>query len=326
MVGDSPRVPSETFSILSLDGGGVRGIFSAAILAGLETDLGHPISEHFDLIVGTSTGGIIAAGLGAGIRPADIVTMYVDGMRTIFPARSRLNPVAHLFRPKYRPDGLQSVLSQTFGDRLLGDSIVPLVIPSFDIGENQVHLFKTPHHPRLRRDWRIPIWQVAMATSAAPTYFPAFSTPDEHVRLVDGGVWANNPAMVGVVEAVSMFGQPLSSIKVLSIGTTADPKARTRKLDNGGLVQWVRSPSVVDVIMTGQSDGAFTQVQHLLSAGAAHRLNPAAPPGLARLDVADSRDLIAKATHVSRHFYPMFDDVFSAHQAGPYTPMHHHPA
>lgn len=325
MLTESPRATTETFSILSLDGGGVRGIFSAAILAGLESDLGHPIRECFDLIVGTSTGGIIAAGMGVGILPADIVTMYVGGMKEIFPARSRLNPVARLVRPKYRPDGLRSVLGQTFGDRLLGASLVPLVIPSFDIGENEVHLFKTPHHPRLQRDWRIPIWQVAMATSAAPTYFPAFSTPDEHVRLVDGGVWANNPAMVGVVEAVSMFGQPLSSIKVLSVGTTADPKARPRNLDNGGLIQWVRGPSVVDVIMTGQSHGAFTQVKHLLPPGAAHRLNPAAPPGLARLDVADSRDLIAKATHVSRHFYPTFHDVFADHHAGPYAPLNHYP-
>ena len=313
------------FTVLSLDGGGIRGIFSAAILAGIEDVLGHPVTDHFDLVVGTSTGGIIAAGLGAGLRPADLLSMYVDGMTTIFPQRARLNPLRSVVRPKYRSDGLESVLRRTFGDRLLGDSVLPLVITSFDLGENEVHLFKTPHHPRLTHDWRIPVWQVAMATAAAPTYFPAFHKPDDHLRLVDGGVWANNPAMVGVVEAVSMFNQPLDRIRVLSIGTTSDPATRNRKLDNGGLLQWARSPSVVDVILTGQSHGAFTQVQHLLGRDSAYRLNPVAPPGLARLDAADSRDLIAKAAHVSRHFYSTFETAFASHDRAPYIPHYPRP-
>ncbi len=314
--------PDDCFTVLSLDGGGIRGLFTAAILAGLEDNLGHPVADHFDLVVGTSTGGIIAAGLGAGLRPADIVSMYVNGMTTIFPKRARRNPLRSLVRPKYRADGLQSVLRDTFGDRLLGDSVVPLVITSFDLGENEVHLFKTPHHPRLTHDWRIPMWQAAMATAAAPTFFPAFHKPDDHLRLIDGGVWANNPAMVGVVEAVSMFNQPLHRIRVLSIGTTSDQSARRRKLDNGGLLQWARSPSVVDVILAGQSHGAFTQVQHLLGREHAFRLNAIAPPGLARLDVADSRDLIAKAAHSSRHFYPAFETAFAGHRRSPYTPLH----
>src|SRR5262249_56292833 len=133
--------------------------------------------------------------------------------------------------------GVEGVLRGAFGDRLLGESLVPLVIPAFDLGENDVYLFKTPHHERLKRDWRVPMWQVAMATSAAPTYFPAFCLPGDGVRLVDGGVWANNPAMVGVAEAVSMFGQPLDTIRVLSIGTTSDTRTRGRGLDRGGLLQ-----------------------------------------------------------------------------------------
>lgn len=314
----------DCFTVLSLDGGGVRGIFSAAILAGIEEHLGHSITDHFDLVVGTSTGGIIAIGLGAGIAAADIVSMFVDRMGTIFPRSSRINPLRHLVRPKYRPNGLGEVLRETFGDRLLGDSLVPLVIPSFNLGENEVHLFKTPHHARLINDWRVPVWQVAMATAAAPTYFPAFTKPDDHVRLVDGGVWANNPAMVGVVEAVSMFEEPLSRIRVLSIGTTSDPKTRSRKLDNGGLLHWVRSPSVVDVLLAGQSHGAFTQVKHLLGSGAAFRLNPVAPSSLARLDVADSRELIAKAAHESRHFYATFETVFAGHRRFAYAPLHPH--
>ena len=108
------------------------------------------------------------------------------------------------------------------------------------------------------------MWAVAMATSAAPTYFPAFRLPGDHTRLMDGGVWANNPAMVGVTEAVSMFGQRLEDIRVLSLGTTASARTRRSRLDNGGLIRWVRGPSVIDVLLTGQSTGAFAQVRHLV--------------------------------------------------------------
>ena len=254
MTTDTNRVRRRArFQVLSLDGGGIRGIFSAALLAGLEEDLGQSIIDHFDLVVGTSTGGLIAIGLGAGMTPSDMVDLYVSGKKTIFPGPRRLRSVRQLLRPKYRVNGLHALLRGVFGERVLGESRIPLVIPSFDLGENSVYLFKTPHHERLKRDWRVPLWQVAAATTAAPTFFPAFSLPSDHVRLVDGGVWANNPAMVGVAEAVSMFDQPLDSIRVLSLGTTTDTRSRQRKLDNGGLLQWVRSPKIVNVLLAGQA-------------------------------------------------------------------------
>ena len=311
------------FSVLSIDGGGVRGIFVAAVLASLERDIGTKIIDHFDLIVGVSTGGMIALGLGAGMSPEEILGLYVRNMNSIFPAlrRSGLARPLSLIRAKYKPDGLRDVVRSAFGDTLLCESIVPLVIPSYNIGENAVYLFKTPHHERLRRDWKVPMWQVAMATSAAPTYFPAFSLPDEHVRLVDGGVWANNPSMVGVVEAVSMFGQSLDQIRILSLGTTVATAHRPRKLDRGGLIQWVRSPNVAQVLMAGQSLGAFTQTQHLLGRDNAYRLNPPAPEFLARLDTADSRDLLAAAAHHSRDFSPTFVEEFASHQRRQYTPL-----
>jgi predicted acylesterase/phospholipase RssA len=212
------------------------------------------------------------------------------------------------------------------GNNTLADSRLPLVIPSFDLGENRVYVFKTPHHPRLKRDWRVPLWQVAMATSAAPTYFPAYSLPGEHVRLIDGGVWANNPALVGVAEAVSMFEQPLDTIRVLSLGTTAPSGTRRRELDNGGFFQWLRSPNVVSVLLTGQSAGAFNAVQHLIGPSNAHRLDPPAPAGLARLDSADARDLVAKAAFHSRTFCPTFEAAFGDHVPSPYRPLHGPPS
>jgi patatin-like phospholipase/acyl hydrolase len=314
----------EQFAVLSIDGGGVRGIFVAAVLDRLERDIGTTIADHFDLIVGTSTGGIIALGLGAGMSPREILDLYVENMSSIFPPRRRLALVRplSLVRAKYKPDGIREAVRRAFGDKLLCDSTVPLVIPSYNIGENDVYLFKTPHHERLRRDWSVPMWQVALATSAAPTFFPAYSLPDEHVRLVDGGVWANNPSVVGVVEAVSMFGQPLERIRLLSLGTTVATAHRPRKLDHGGLIQWVRSPNVTQVLMAGQSRGAFAQTEHLLGHGNAFRLNPPAPESLVKLDVADSRELLAAAAHHSRNFSPTFAAEFASHQRGKYTPLH----
>jgi hypothetical protein len=161
-----------------------------------------------------------------------------------------------------------------------------------------------------------------MATSAAPTFFPAFRMPEDHVRLVDGGVWANNPAMVGVTEAVSMFGRRLEHIRLLSVGTTMNMRTRRAQLDNAGILRWVRSPNVIDVLLNGQSAGAYAQVQHLIGVDNARRLNPPAPEELDSLDGCDARDLIAKAAHHSRIFCPEFEKVFGSHTPDPYMPYH----
>jgi uncharacterized protein len=310
------------FQVLAIDGGGVRGIFAAALLAGLEEDLGQPVVDLFDLVVGTSTGGIIALGLGAGLTPAEILDFYVSQKDRIFPNRLGWRSLRQPFVAKYGPKHLQAAVRRVFGDALLGESRVPLVIPSYNLGENDVYLFKTPHHDRLKRDHKVPMWQVAMATAAAPTFFPAFRLPGDHVRLVDGGVWANNPAMVGVTETVSMFGCKLENIRLLSVGTTMNMGTRKGQLDNAGLLRWVRSPTVVDVLLSGQSAGAFAQVQHLIGPANARRLNPPAPDELTALDHCDARDLIAKAAHHSRIFSPQFSRVFATHVPVPYVPYH----
>jgi patatin-like phospholipase/acyl hydrolase len=156
------------FQILSLDGGGYRGLFSAAVLTAFEEDLGRPVIEHFDLVTGTSTGGIIALALGAGLAPRRVIEFYeVHGPR-IF-ARSRLRRLKHLFRTKYAAGPLRNALEGVFGDRTLAESRVRLVVPSYSLTDDRVYLFKTPHHERLRRDWRVRMADVAMATSVAPT-------------------------------------------------------------------------------------------------------------------------------------------------------------
>jgi hypothetical protein len=146
-------------------------------------------------------------------------------------------------------------------------------------------------------------------------------TPDLRVVNLQANV-RPYPAMVGVTEAVSMFGQPLESIRVLSIGTTASARTRHRRLDNAGLLRWARGPNAVDVLLNGQSAGAFAQVQHLVGPNNAHRLNPIAPGELAALDRCDADGLIAQAAYHSRFFCPTFDAEFATHSPAPYSPYH----
>ena len=306
------------FQILSLDGGGIKGIFSSAVLAHLEEDLKIKITDHFDLITGTSTGGIIALGLGIGMRPREILRFYVEKGPIIFP-NGRFSKLKQLWKNKYDSGPLETALKECFGDTLLEASKKRLVIPSYNIGDDDVYLFKTPHHDRLTRDFKVPIWKVAMATTAAPTYFPSFRNID-HIRLVDGGVWANNPTMVGIVEAVSMFQIPLESIAVFSLGTTDAVKGRSKRLDCGGYCQWAME--AVDVIMRGQSIGANTQALHLLGKDKLLRLDPKVQDGLFQLDLMNEEELLSKAAHVSRHFSPDFKATFTEHHAAEYQPFH----
>lgn len=309
---DNPK----RFQILSLDGGGIKGLFSAAVLAFLEDDLNVRVTDHFDLITGTSTGGIIALGLGMGMRPREIVQFYVEHGGAIFKQHG-LSKIKHLVRSKFDAGSLERELKNLFGDRLLGSCSKRLVIPSYNIGEDDVYLFKTPHHKRFRRDYKVPLWKVAMATSAAPTYFPSFQGLD-HIRLVDGGVWANNPTMVAAIEAVSVLDVPLSEIQVLSLGTTNVIKGRSKKLDQGGLWQWRKD--AVDVVMRGQSIGVITQTKHLLGKEKVVRLDPSVPDDLFELDKLSEKGLLSKAAHESRSFSPIFSAMFAAHIAAEFKP------
>jgi patatin-like phospholipase/acyl hydrolase len=307
------------FQILSLDGGGIKGLFSAAVLAHLEEDLDVKISDHFDLIVGTSTGGIIALGLGIGMTPREIMQFYVSNGPKIFPNKRLYGIRQLLYRNKYNPFELEHALKECFGEKRLAESRKRLVIPSYNIGEDDVYLFKTPHHENLKRDYKVPIWKVAMATSAAPTYLPVFGEVD-NIRLIDGGVWANNPTMVGIVEAVSKLHISLDKIRVLSLGTTNEIKNRRKKLDRGGIWQWKKDG--IDVVLRGQSIGAYTQAQHLLGKEQIVRIDPVVPDGLFKLDKLSEEGLLAKAAHESRIFTPKIRKLFIDYKAPDFTPKY----
>lgn len=305
----------QAFQVLAIDGGGLKGIFAAAALAALEEDFDSRVVDQFDIIAGTSTGGLIALGLGAGMTAAEVLSFYLEHERLIFPTgpmrwRKRL-------RRPYSAEPLRVALEERFGDRPFGESVVRLVIPSFDLANDDVYVFRTPHHERLRRDWKERVVDVALATSAAPTFLPAHRLR-EH-RLVDGGVWANNPSMAGVVEAIETCGAPRTSVRLLNIGTTAEVKERPRRLDQAGLLRW--APHITDVVLRGQSLASYNHSMLLLGKERTHRLNVAVPEGIHSLDGVQADDLLAKAQRQSRHMGPEIAQFFQ-HQPAPYTPIY----
>ena len=300
------------FRILALDGGGYKGMFSAAILDRLEQDLQVTISERFDLIAGTSTGAIIALGLGIGLRPADLLEFYLQRGHAIFPQQRRRS-LRRLTRSKYNPAELRQALQDALGEATLGDSKVPLVIPTYDLCNDDVHLFRTPHAPNLRRDHRELMVDVALAATAAPTYLPAH--PLRGLRLIDGGMWANNPTMIAVVEAVVSFSRELTDISVLSIGTTADTTLRHGRLDHGGIAQWARDAT--ELVIHGQSLAAANHAGLLLGADRFLRVNPSVPAGELRLDRLTSDQLLGRAERESRHISSTVQRMFASPEESP---------
>jgi uncharacterized protein len=302
----------KTFQILSLDGGGLKGLFAAAVLAELEADLGVRIVDHFDLIAGTSTGGLVALALGAGYTPAEVVEFYVERGPEIFSRPRTL--IGHCWRPKHKAARLRSALEAFFGDRRLGDSTVRLLIPSYSLERDDVYIFKTPHSRELARDWRETMVDVGLATSAAPTYFSPARLRNH--RLIDGGVWANNPSILAVAEAVGVLGVALADIRLLSLGTSDELTDLNRRLD-GGLLAWARSGR--SLLINAPATGSFHTVKYLIGKHNALRLDPKVPYGLYRLDRVDSGRIRGLAEDVARDASPKVRQ-FIEHNIEPYIP------
>lgn len=310
----------ERFQILALDGGGIKGIFSAALLAAIEEDLRIRVIEHFDLIAGTSTGGIIAIGLGLGLTPREMLGFYLQEGPHIFSNKFKIASLRQYVRRKFAADPLAAALKKHFGDKRFGDSTKRLVIPSYNLGEDDVYIFRTAHCPNLRRDYKLAAWKVALSTSSAPTYFPAARQID-NLRLIDGGVWANNPSMVAIAEAFGPLSIPLPQIRLLSIGTFNELTDHKKHLDHGGYWQWKKAAP--DVIMRGQSIAASNQARFLLGKDNFLRINPSIPAGIVTLDGTDrSDDLIAKAAHISRQQMPAIESLLGGHKAPTFEPLY----
>jgi uncharacterized protein len=275
------------FRILSLDGGGIKGAFSASVLATLEEQTGCAVAEHFDLITGTSTGGILAIGLGLGLSAREICSFYAEKGGAIFPGTSRLartqGTLRQLFAPKHSHAGLRAALTEVFKARTFGESKCRLVIPTYDAVAGRIFLMKTAHHERFQYEVNAPAVDVAMATSAAPTYFAAAPFPEhQQASYVDGGVWANCPVLVAVTEAVGFLNVPLSEIDVLSIGCTSTPFNIAAQA-NAGIAQW--NAGLLELMFEGQMEAALAQAR-ILVGNRLHRLNVVTKAGEYSLDDA----------------------------------------
>lgn len=230
---------------MSIDGGGIRGVIPAKILANLEAEAmarhgeDARLCDYFDLIAGTSTGGIIAIGLALGLKVSDILSLYTSRGEEIFPESRRRKIVKFLNvlrnKPFYSREPLEDLLKDTYGKnpdgetpRRLDACKTRLLIPAYSMQSHCIRVFKTPHHPEFDRDYQIPAYQVALSTSAAPVYFAPYSFNLENCnsrknirydKMIDGGLVANNPAFMAIMEARSKLDIPLSEISLLSLGT-----------------------------------------------------------------------------------------------------------
>ncbi|MEA5466360.1 CBASS cGAMP-activated phospholipase [Leptothoe sp. PORK10 BA2] len=247
------------YRILSIDGGGIKGVFPAAFLATLEDAIGDHVANYFDLIVGTSTGGIVALGLGLGLSATEILGFYERYGPQIFQQRTILSGLRHWLFAKYSDATLRQALEETFGDRRLGESNQRLVIPSLNLDTGEAYLYKTAHHRRFERDYKELVVTVALATSAAPTFFPTHLS-EGGTAFIDGGVWANNPAAIAMIEAVKTLQWNPETVRLLSLGCSTPPVSvgweRWLPL---GKVGWANR--VVEMVMAGQSSFSLGAAQ-----------------------------------------------------------------
>jgi len=260
-----PWPTDKPFRILSIDGGGICGILPASVLAELETRYlnGEAIGDYFDMIAGTSTGGIIALGLSHGIKASDIRDMYAERGGKIFPPVSGVarvwRRVRRLQRYPYERKPLQDELVRIFGDTALGEARTRLCITSFEGRHGEPWIYKTPHHPDYKRDRHASMVTVGLATAAAPTFFEAL--PNNGYVMIDGGLWANNPVMNALVDALTCFEIDRRQVRILSLGCgetefeVSDAKAR------GGLLHWW---NVYWAAMRAQSKNALGQAYLLV--------------------------------------------------------------
>jgi patatin-like phospholipase/acyl hydrolase len=241
--------------VVSVDGGGIRGILPARLIQAIQ-EAG--AWREPDLIAGTSTGGIIACGLVTGVPAETMAGLYIQHGTAVFDA----NFGDGVFSPKYSAGNLEKLLQQILGTAKLSDARLELLVPAYcvqlptlqdtdgdGIPEGTASWFFKSWEARTAPEKDQPLWAVARATSAAPTYFPTALTGGNW--MVDGGVFANNPADCAWAAASRLW--PGEEIKVLSIGTGSKivsfDGARTQ---NWGAAQW--APDISSVFMDGAAD------------------------------------------------------------------------
>jgi predicted acylesterase/phospholipase RssA len=342
------------FSLLAVDGGGIRGVIPARVLQEIEGHFDRPICELFDLVAGTSTGGIIALGLTKpreGTRTpefsaADLLALYRDHGGHIFPRSlwRRAWTAGGLRGVKYSAEPLEELLRDRFGTTMLSQALVDVCIPSYDLSQPGSYFFKRSYAIDDTEPWDVPMTLVARATSAAPTYFDPARVGADHA-LVDGGVFANNPAVSGYADALDVVASHPEiyaddvDIHVVSIGTGQPPQIADRggaipvpwsHANGWGLVHWARP--VLEVVFDGVAEAAEYQLRRLCrhengSTPRYHRLQSRLPTASGALDDAspeniaalqgDAEQLIQDEQHTLRLVYAALADVLADREGVP---------
>lgn len=267
------------FKILCIDGGGIKGLYSAKLLACLETEFKTQVNEQFDLICGTSTGGIIALGGASGIPMIDIVDFYKNKGPEIFYEKRKKIPFYKSFiklrqatwGSKYSAKRLKRSLLDVFGSKKIKESKTLLCIPALNLGTGQPRVFKKDYSSggiSFSSDDEKSFVDIAMATSAAPTYFPAHRINDE--VFIDGGVWANDPVLTGLLEYYYMFfsDERFNGVHILSISSCEKATGDIQKLNRGFL-------GVRDALFDSYSHGQSHFAHFLIS-----KVSPCASKGI----------------------------------------------
>lgn len=256
---------NKRFNILSLSGGGARGIFTVRALVEIEKRFGKPVMDSVDMVCGTSIGGILALGLASDIPAAKMLSVFDENRLKIFPqptkkdikkikipytsfefSRRDIQQAKHaLFDPK----PLKNVLTELFEDRQIKDLNHCALIPAINYSTGTLRAFKTPHHPNFYQDKEQSLVDVGLATSAAPTYFPNHEI--DSARYVDGGVVVNNPVLMGVVEAKSAFSIDMKDMYALCIGNMGKERSSDHeKPVNLGYIGWEFGKGIIDLSMS----------------------------------------------------------------------------
>lgn len=266
--------------VLSIDGGGIRGIIPGQILVEIERVFGVQVAKDFDLVAGTSTGGILACAflLENPKKPntpkfsaEEVVGLYFKRGEDIFdvPFFHKVRTAGGILDEKYPADGIEDALQDYFGDAWLKDLLRPCIITSYDITHRKGHFFGQ-HKAKKNPDYNFKVKDVARATSAAPTYFECEQVMSEKggaYTLIDGGVFVNNPALVAYAEGRNIFkvnGDEATAkdMKILSIGTGYTRKAyQYKKASKWGMAEWVQP--VIDIMMSGASEVAHYQLKKI---------------------------------------------------------------
>ena len=284
------------FRILALDGGGLRGTFTAAVLAKwddmLKSGGGNNLISHFDLVAGTSTGAILAIGLALGITPRDILKFYQEQGPLIFPKDRKLR---HWLRSKHESSTLRDLLHKVYGDRKITDaSCCRLVIPTVRAKHGQAEAIVTAHSPDRTAFRNISAVDAALASSAAPSVWDGPVAPES---FLDGGVWANNPILPALAEAVRYLKIPLDRIDVLSVGTMGSESDFTESLGKGK-AGW--APTSADLFFAAQEHGALILAEGFLGPTRHLRINQQTPAEIKLDDAEAIEDMAARGNEIGK--------------------------